>query len=96
MSLRHPVRAIVLDEEDRILLCRLELPEIVVWTRPVWRHEAVEPGYAEGHEGVVNEYFLVRVASFEPRGAMTDREPAAENVSGRRWWSLPGIAGFRG
>ncbi|MFJ6669554.1 hypothetical protein ACIQMJ_00435 [Actinosynnema sp. NPDC091369] len=46
---------------------------------------------------MVNDYFLVRVRSFAPpRGAMTDRDLAAENVSGRRWWSLPEIARYRG
>ncbi|MFE9743349.1 NUDIX hydrolase [Saccharothrix saharensis] len=129
--MRHSVRAIVLDEDDRILLCRLELPGIVVWAapgggvepgetrvealrreldeeaglvgfdlgagaRPVWRQEAVGPDYAPGYDGVVNDYFLVRVPRFVPRGAMSDRELAAEHISGWRWWSLAEIAGYRG
>ena len=37
MSLRRSVRAVVLDEEDRVLLCRLAIPEpagTVVWAAP--------------------------------------------------------------
>ncbi|WP_215449418.1 NUDIX hydrolase [Streptomyces sp. ATCC 21386] len=34
LNLRHSVRAIVLDEEDRILLCRFALPERAVWATP--------------------------------------------------------------
>lgn len=38
MTLRHSVRAVILDEEDRILLCRFVLEEpsatIVVWAAP--------------------------------------------------------------
>jgi 8-oxo-dGTP diphosphatase len=35
---------------------------------------------------VVNDYFLVRTASFIPRGAMSGDELAAENIDGFRWW----------
>lgn len=34
MSLRYNVRAVILDGEDRILLCRLKLPTRVVWATP--------------------------------------------------------------
>lgn len=44
-----------------------------------------------GYDGVVNDYFLVRVASF-PRGAMSDDELAAENIVGFRWWRLSDMA----
>lgn len=133
MNLRHAVRAIVLDEDDRVLLCRLALPgaagTTVVWGAPgggvepgetplaalcrelheeiglitfdveplpVWHQEVVGPEYAPGHDGVVNDYFLVRIRSFTPRGAMTDQELAAEHISGWHWWSLPEIVGYRG
>jgi hypothetical protein len=72
LELRHSVRAVVLDEDDRILLCRFAIPEpaglIVVPLR--------------------NDYFLVRTPSFQPRGAMSDDELAAENIVGFRWWLL--------
>ncbi|MFD7657132.1 NUDIX hydrolase [Actinosynnema sp. NPDC059797] len=132
MNLRHSVRAILLDEHDRVLLCRIAVPgpeRVVVWVAPgggvepgeapvealrrelreevgtvdldptpplVWRQRVVAPGHAPGHDGVVNDYFLVRAGVFTPRGALTDAELAAENISGWRWWSLPEIAGYRG
>ncbi|CCH28944.1 NUDIX domain-containing protein [Actinosynnema sp. NPDC047251] len=132
-KLRHSVRAIVLDEDDRVLLCRHAIPgpagATVVWAAPgggvepgetrlaalrrelheevgpvasaveplpVWRQQVVGPGYAAGYDGAVNDYFLLRVRSFAPRGAMTDQELAAEHIDGLRWWSLPEIAGYRG
>ncbi|MEV7438991.1 NUDIX hydrolase [Streptomyces griseoviridis] len=45
-NLRHSVRAIVLDEEDRILLCRFTLPERVVWATPGGGVEAGETPHA--------------------------------------------------
>jgi 8-oxo-dGTP diphosphatase len=131
LNLRRSVRAIVLDEEDRVLLCRLAIPEpagTVVWAAPgggiergetplgalrrelqeevglavdagpphVWRQQVVAPGHAAGYDGVVNDYFLVRTASFTPRGAMSGDELAAENIVGFRWWRLRDIAGYRG
>ncbi|MFF3441954.1 NUDIX domain-containing protein [Streptosporangium sp. NPDC002721] len=132
VHLRHSVRAVVLDEDDRVLLCRMVIPKptgtITVWAAPgggverdeavlvalrrelheetgividtdpphVWHQEVVDPGHAVGYDGVVNDYFLVRVASFDPRGAMSDDELATENIAGFRWWRLPDIAGYRG
>jgi 8-oxo-dGTP pyrophosphatase MutT (NUDIX family) len=131
VSLRHAVRAIVLDEEDRILLCRFAIPEpagTVVWAPPgggiehgetplaalrrelheeiglavsidpphVWHQEVIAPGHAAGYDGAINDYFLVRTTSFDPRGAMSDDELAAENISGFRWWRSRDIAGYRG
>ncbi|GAA4572534.1 NUDIX domain-containing protein [Planotetraspora kaengkrachanensis] len=132
VHLRHSVRAIVLDEDDRILLCRHVIPKptgtIVVWAAPgggvehgeavlaalrrelheevgltidadpphVWHQEVVGPGFAVGHDGVINDYFLVRAASFRPLGAMSDDELAAENIFAFRWWRLPDIAEYCG
>ncbi|MFC4018476.1 NUDIX hydrolase [Micromonospora sp. GCM10011542] len=132
VNLRRSARAIVFDEDDHVLLCRLAIPDyagtIVVWVAPgggvedgetplaalrrelheetgltldvdppqVWRQEVVAAGHAPGHDGVVNDYFLVRTASFTPRGAMTDEELAAEHVTGWRWWSLSEIRDYLG
>ncbi|WP_433239818.1 NUDIX hydrolase [Actinomadura nitritigenes] len=132
MKLRCSVRAIILDEEDRVLLCRFAFPEeageVVVWAAPgggvedgetplaalrrelreevglavgadpphVWHQEVIGPGYAAGHDGVINDYFVVRTASFQPRGSMSDDELAGEHIVGFRWWRLEDIARHRG
>ncbi|MFJ1792196.1 NUDIX domain-containing protein [Kitasatospora griseola] len=62
----------------------------------VWHQEVVGLGGPAGHAGVVNDYFLVRAASFRRRGAMTDDELTADDIAGFRWWTLPGIAAHRG
>jgi 8-oxo-dGTP diphosphatase len=62
----------------------------------VWHQQVISPGSPPGYEGVVNDYFLVRTASFRPRGAMSDDELAAENIDGFRWWPLRDIADYRG
>lgn len=79
---------------------RRELAEeagLVVATDPphVW-HQQVAPGHASGYDGVINDYFLVRTASFHPRGAMSEAELAAENLTGFRWWQLPDIKAYSG
>ncbi|MFD8416516.1 NUDIX domain-containing protein [Streptomyces sp. NPDC059650] len=133
LKLRHSVRAIVLDEEDRVLLCRFVLREpagrVVLWAAPggglapgegpldalhrelreevglaldggdpphVWHQEIVDPAVSRGYDGVVNDYYLVRTASFAPRGELTDEELAAENITGTHWWRAPEIVGYRG
>lgn len=126
-NLRHAARAIILDEDDRVLLCRFAVPE-VVWAAPgggiesgesalaalrrelleevglaigadpphVWRQRVESPGYAAGYDGVMNDFFLVRTASFDPRGTLSDDELAAENITGLRWWRPQDIAAYHG
>ncbi|MGI5447449.1 NUDIX domain-containing protein [Streptomyces sp. CA-243310] len=133
LKLRHSVRAIVLDEEDRVLLCRFLLREpagaLVLWAAPgggldpgegpidalrrelreevglaltggdpphAWHQEVLRPDISRGYDGVVNDYYLVRVASFTPRGELTDEELAAENITGTRWWRASEVVGYRG
>jgi 8-oxo-dGTP diphosphatase len=134
-NLRHSARAVILDEDDRILLCRFTVPHPavpagarIVWAAPgggvepgetvlaalrrelreevglavaddpahVWHQEVVAPEHAEGFDGVVNDYFLVRTASFDPHGALSAVELTAEHISGFRWWRCQDIAGYRG
>lgn len=51
---------------------------------------------AEGYDGVVNDYFLVRTVRVSPRGTLTDDHLASENVSGPRWWHPDEIASYDG
>ncbi|MFG1603418.1 NUDIX hydrolase [Actinoplanes sp. NPDC049265] len=134
LKLRAAVRAIVLDEDDRVLLCRFVFPHPavpdgaeVVWAAPgggvepgedglsalrrelieetglaidadpphVW-HQVVVADLTPGLDGIVNDYFLVRVTHFEPRGALTDDQLAAEHIAGFRWWRLAEINGYTG
>lgn len=62
----------------------------------VWHQVVVDPAHAPGYDGVVNDYFLVRTPHFAPRGALTDEQLAAENVTGLRWWRPEDIRGYRG
>lgn len=128
---RHAARALVLDEHDRILLCRMAIPEpspIVVWVAPgggvepgetplaalrrelreevglepvadpvhVWHQEVTGTGIAPGHDGVVNDYFLVRTPAFTPRGQYGGELLRAEHITGFRWWSLDRITDHDG
>jgi 8-oxo-dGTP pyrophosphatase MutT (NUDIX family) len=62
----------------------------------VWHQEVLTPGHPPGHDGVCNDYFLVRTAWFAPRGELPGAALAAENIIGSRWWHLPEIAAHDG
>jgi 8-oxo-dGTP pyrophosphatase MutT (NUDIX family) len=132
---RRAVRAVVLADDDHVLLCRFSSPHPAVpagapgvWAAPgggiepgeapltalrrelheetglvidadpphVWHQEVARPGHADGYDGLVNDYFLVRTTRFDPRGALPDDALAAEHISGMRWWRLGDIAGYSG
>lgn len=79
---------------------RRELREEVgleVETPPrVWHREIVAPGHMRGFDGVVEDYFLVRTTAFEPNGALSAAELAAENIAEFRWWRWAEITAYRG
>ena len=133
--LRRAVRAILLAEDDEVLLCRFSSPHPAVpagatgvWAAPgggiepgepplaalrrelhedtglvldadpphVWHQEVAAPSKADGYDGMVNDYFLVRTERFDPRGALSDDDLAAEHISGMRWWHHQEIADYGG
>ncbi|WP_426242154.1 NUDIX hydrolase [Nocardioides sp. LHG3406-4] len=135
--LRRAVRAIILADDDRVLLCRFSFPHPAVptgapgvWAAPgggiepgelplaalrrelheetglvvdvdahvphVWHQEVAVPDHADGYDGVVNDYFLIRTTRFDPRGALSDDDLAAEHISGMRWWRHDDIAEYGG
>ncbi len=130
LNLRTAVRAVILDEADRILLCRFALPHPAVphgaqavWAAPgggiergedklsalrrelreeiglvtavdpplVWHQVVQGAEHAPGFDGLVNDYFFIRVTHFEPCGEFTDDDLAAEHITGFRWWRLSEI-----
>lgn len=72
---------------------RRELDEEVGLTlrvepRHVWRQEVVSDGWhAPGYDGVINDFYLVPTARFEPCGSLGDAAVRAEGISAFRWWS---------
>lgn len=129
-NLRHSVRAVVLDDEHSVLLCRFDLPTqgVVVWAAPgggveasesplealereldeeiglalldepphVWHQQVVAEGHAEGYDGVINDYYLVKTDNFVPRGSLGAEILRAENITRFRWWSLGELQTYRG
>ena len=136
LTFRAAARAIILDEEDRVLLCRFVSPHpavpdgapavwaapgggiepgedglsalrremreeagLVVTTDPphVWHQVVVTADLGPGLDGMVNDYFLIRAAHFQPRGELTaDQLAAEEHLAGFRWWRLAEITGYTG
>jgi ADP-ribose pyrophosphatase YjhB (NUDIX family) len=133
LNLRAAVRALILDGDDHVLLCRFVRPHPAVpdgapavWAAPgggvepgedglsalrrelreetglaiagdpphVW-HQVVA-GRTPGFDGIVNDYYLVRAARFEPRGDFGADQLAAEHIADFRWWRPAEIADYRG
>ena len=129
-NLRHSVRAVVLDEKDRVLLCRFDLSTqgVVVWATPgggieaaesplealtreldeelglavvdepphVWHQRVVAEGHAEGYDGVINDYYLIKTDNFTPIGSLGAEILRAENIARFRWWSVGELHTYRG
>jgi 8-oxo-dGTP pyrophosphatase MutT (NUDIX family) len=86
--------------EDEIDCLRRELAEEIGHELSeippkVWRHEVIAP-HAVGYDGLANHFFLIRTERFTPRGAFTDEELAAENVTGFAWWPLEKVLSYEG
>ncbi|HEU4945964.1 MAG TPA: GNAT family N-acetyltransferase [Kribbella sp.] len=127
--LRRAARAVVLDQDDRVLLVRFEFANgTTLWATPgggveqgesvhealdrelqeevgvraaadppyLWHQVVVAEGHAAGYDGVINDYFLVRVEAVAAGGTMSEAELRAENVTGHRWWTLDELLAHEG
>jgi 8-oxo-dGTP diphosphatase len=62
----------------------------------VWHQRVVAEGHAKGYDGVINDYYLLKTAAFEPRGTLGDEALRHENIAGLRWWDLEEMRTYRG
>ncbi|GAA4617801.1 NUDIX hydrolase [Actinoallomurus liliacearum] len=83
LKIRRSVRAIVLDEEDRILLCRFTLPKTagaVVWAAPGGGVESGESAFAALRRELLEEVGLAIDA--DPPHVWHQRVEAADHAPG--------------
>jgi 8-oxo-dGTP diphosphatase len=57
----------------------------------VWRRTVVVEGIVDGYDGVLEDFYLVHVDRFAPRGQLTDEQLRAEHVVSFRWWSAADV-----
>lgn len=62
----------------------------------VWQQRVIARDHIAGFDGVVNDYFLVRTAAFDPVGSLTPDQLRAEWLHEHRWWSAAEIAAYGG
>ena len=56
--------------------------------RHVWHQVVVTSTYAEGWDGAIHDYFVVRCDAFEPAGSSADQLLADEGITQFKWWTL--------
>jgi len=62
----------------------------------VWHQRVVADGHATGYDGVINDCYLVRTASFRPSGCLGEHVLRTENITGFRWWSIDELQAYGG
>ena len=62
----------------------------------VWHQRVVAEGHAEGYDGVINDYYLIRTDNFTPIGSLGAEILRAENIARFRWWSVGELHTYRG
>lgn len=83
-----------LHEETGLVVTTDHVPQLV------WIQTAVLPAMrADGYEGVVNHYFLIRVDHFEPASGVAAGaagHPEREGIVDLRWWTAAEIEAAHG
>jgi len=77
-----PLEALKRELDEEIGLALVDEPP------HVWHQGAVAEGLAEGYDGVINDYYLIKTDKFTPKGSLGPEILRAENITRFRWWSL--------
>ena len=85
-----PLEALARELDEEIGLALVDEPP------HVWHQRAVAEGQAEGYDGVINDYYLVRTDTFTPKGSLGPEILRSENITSFRWWSLGELQTYRG
>ena len=93
LNLRHSVRAVVLDDQDRILLCRFALQRGVVWASPGGGIEPGETPHAALRRELHEEIGLV-LDGTPPH--VWHRRVVEPGYVDFRWWQLAEITNYQG
>ena len=62
----------------------------------VWHQRVVAEGRAEGYDGVINDYYMIKTDNFAPSGSFGAEILRAENITRFRWWSLDELQSYLG
>jgi 8-oxo-dGTP diphosphatase len=62
----------------------------------VWHQRVIAEGHAEGYDGVINNYYLVKTDNFTPSGSLGAEILRNENITRFRCWSLGELQTYRG
>lgn len=91
----HEALAREIFEETGLLITEAHHPQLV-WVQTVPLAEMHTQGFA----GVINHYFLLNVAAFDPVSGLaagTPGHPGSEGIINQCWWTLPALdAAHRG
>jgi 8-oxo-dGTP diphosphatase len=85
-----PLEALERELDEEIGLALVEDPP------HVWHQRVVAEGHAEGYDGVINDYYLIKTDNFTPSGSLAAEVLRTENITRFRWWSLVEMQTYQG
>ena len=77
-----PLEALRRELDEEIVLAVEAEPALL------WHQRVVVQGHAQGYDGVVNNYYLIKTNAFVPVGSLGAEKLRAENIARFRWWTL--------